>query len=292
MRPYFIVNPIAGGGKALEKFERVKQYFAKKRADFSYVMTDRAGQSTALAEEAYEKGERYIVAVGGDGTINEVAACLYKKDDVVMGICPFGTGNDFARVLDIPTDPDEAAGVLAEGTPRPVDMGLADDKPFINVGGIGFDVDVVINTEKFKKRFHGMIPYLFGIVQSMAHLKGIPVKITADGKQTSEDILLCAVANGSHFGGGMAVAPEADATDGLFDVCVIRRVGLLQFLHLLPKFVKGRHIGRKPIDYFRASEVSIDCGRRPMQLDGELGEYAPVTFRLVPGALKIMLKGS
>ncbi|MBO4563622.1 MAG: diacylglycerol kinase family lipid kinase [Clostridia bacterium] len=285
------MNPIAGGGKVAEKFDRVKQYFENKRAEFSFVTTDRAGQSTALAEEAYENGERYIVAVGGDGTVNEVASALYTKDDAVMGICPFGTGNDFAKALSIPTEPDEAAELLLSGEPRPVDIGMAGDKPFTNIGGIGFDVDVVINTEKYKSRFHGILPYLFGIVRSMTHLSGIKVRLTADGEVSDEEVLLCAVANGSHFGGGMAVAPEADASDGLFDVCVIKRVGLLKFLSLLPLFIKGKHLGKKPIKYFRAKEVSIDCERSPLQLDGELGEYAPVTFRIIPGALKIMLKG-
>jgi YegS/Rv2252/BmrU family lipid kinase len=289
MRPYFIVNPIAGGGKAAEMFNRVRQYLKEKRADFGYVMTGKAGQSTALADEAYENGERFIVAVGGDGTINEVASSLYNKDDVVMGVCPFGTGNDFARVLSMPTDPDEAAETLISGEAIPVDIGMADEKPFVNAGGLGFDVDVVINTEKYKRRFNGMIPYLLGVVKSLAHLRPKHVKLTADGEVIEEDAMILAVANGSHFGGGMAVAPEADATDGLFDVCLIQKMGLLKVLTVLPKFIKGRHIGLKTVKYFRAKEIKVECEESPIQLDGELGRYAPVTFRVIPGALKMML---
>ena len=289
MKPYFIVNPLAGGGVSAEKFSKLKALFEAKRHEYSCVYTERANQSTELANEAYSKGERFIVAVGGDGTINEVVSALYDKPDVVMGICPFGTGNDFARVLGLSSEPESTAEVLINGAPTPVDVGMAGSKPFANVAGIGFDVDVVINTEKYKGRYNGMMPYLMGIVKSLLHLPSIPMKITADGETFEEKVAICAVGNGSHFGGGMAALPEADATDGLFDVCVIRHVSLPTLLRLLPLFIKGKHLGKKPVRYFRAKELKVECERRPMQLDGELGEYAPVTFRVLHGALKIML---
>lgn len=289
MRPYFIVNPIAGGGAAAEKFERVRRILEEKKVEYGFCFTEGAGQSTALADKAYEDGERFIIAVGGDGTINEVASSLYTKEDAVMGICPFGTGNDFARVLGLSADPDIAANTLLSGTPVLVDMGLANGKPFINVGGLGFDVDVVINTERYKGRFKGMLPYLLGLVRSMTHLKPTPVRITADGKVIEENVLLLAVGNGSHFGGGMAALPEANAQDGLFDVCVVKGVNFFTFISLLPLFIKGKHLGKKPVTYFKAKEVSVECEKKPIQLDGELGEYAPVTYKILPGALKVTL---
>ena len=289
MRLYMIVNPVAGGGKALEQFERLKAYFDSCGADYEYVMTERICHATELAEAAYSAGERYIVAVGGDGTINEVASALCRHNDVVMGVCSFGTGNDFVRVLGLPTEPEKIGDILLNGEPQPVDMGMAGERPFTNVGGMGFDVDVVVNTQRYKTKFHGMVPYLLGIVRSLMHLKSIPVTITADGETFSEEVTICAVGNGSHIGGGMAALPEASAQDGLFDVCVIKKVKLPKLLQLLPKFIKGKHLGTRQVKYFRAREVSFDCGREPLQIDGELGEYAPVTFRVLPGALSVML---
>lgn len=289
MRPYFIVNPVAGGGAAMDKFKIVKQFLNDKGVEFGCVFTERANQSTELAEEAYANGERFIVSVGGDGTLSEIASALYKYDDAVMGLCPFGTGNDFARAVSMPTDPVKAAEVMIGGAPRPVDIGMAGDKPFINVGGLGFDVDVVINTEKYKGRFRGMLPYLIGIFKSLFPLNKVPVRLVADGKVIDETVLLLSVGNGSHFGGGIAVCPEADPFDGYFDVCVVRKVSLFRFLTLFPLYVKGRHLGKKPVLYFKAKEVSIECEKAPMQLDGELGESAPTTFKLLPGALRLML---
>lgn len=289
MKPYFIVNPVAGGGKAAERFEKVKSFLEAKGIEIGCCMTERANQSTELAREAYERGERFIVAVGGDGTINEVASAIYDKSDVTMGICPFGTGNDFVRVLGLSDDPEEAALTIISGSPSPVDIGMAGGRPFTNVGGFGFDVDVVINTEKYKRRFHGMIPYLLGIVKSLLHLKSVHVKITADGDVFEDDVVLCAVGNGSHFGGGMAALPKASANDGLFDICIVKKISLPHLLVLLPSFIKGKHLNKKPVRYLHAKEVVIECDRTPMQLDGELGEYAPTTFRIIPGALRIML---
>ncbi len=289
MRPYFIVNPIAGGGMALEKFKAATAYLDSRGAEYGCVLTEREHQSTALAEEAYANGERMIVAVGGDGTVNEVASALCNRSDAAMGIFPFGTGNDLARVLRLPTEPKSAAELLLGGEAKPIDMGLAGNTPFINVGGMGFDVDVVINTERYKGRFHGMLPYIFGIIRSLSHLRGLSVKVTTGGVTTKEELLLCSVCNGSHLGGGMNVAPEADASDGLFDVCMIKKIGLIPLLMLLPKFIKGKHLGKKPVRYFRTDEITFECERTPLQLDGELGSFAPVRFKVLPHALRVVM---
>lgn len=288
MRPYFIINPVACAGAVNGKFAEAKAVLDEHGEEYEYVYTEHAHESTALAERAYANGERMIVAVGGDGTVNEVVSALYDKADVTMGILPFGTGNDFARALNLPYSPREAAELIVSGKSRMIDVGMANDRPFINVGGMGFDVDVVINTEKFKRRFRGMIPYMLGVVQSLLHLKRIKAVITSDGKEENVDMLLCAVANGTHFGGGMAVAPKADVTDGEFDVCMIRSAGLLKLLLLLPAFVKGRHLGNKLVRYYRAKEVKIECEPSPLQLDGELGAFAPVRFRLLHDALRVI----
>ena len=289
MRPYFIINPIAGGGMVNDKFAEARAYMDGRGAEYELVYTEREHQATELAEQAYANGERFIVAVGGDGTVNEVAAALYGKNDATMGIFPFGTGNDLARALRLPGEPEEAAELLLVGSSRLIDIGTANSKPFINVGGLGFDVDVVLNTERFKNRFHGMMPYMLGIITSLIHMKRVKAVITADGNAETLDIMLCAVANGTHFGGGMAVAPNADVTDGLFDVCIIKSAGLLRVLTLLPRFIKGRHLNSKLVKYFRASEVTIDCDPMPMQLDGELGMYAPVRFKILHEALRVVM---
>ena len=288
MRPYFIVNPVAGGKKAIEKFTQLKGILDARGEDYAFILTEKAGESAGLAESAYASGERYIVAVGGDGTVSEIAGALGGKDGVTMGICPFGTGNDFAGALGLSSELEKTVETILHGTPSPVDLGSVGDKAFINVLGLGFDVDVVINTEKYKAKYRGMIPYLLGILRSMFRLSGVDLKITADGKEFKLKALIVAVANGNQFGGGMAVAPEADPTDGYFDVCIIKKIGFLRFLTLLPSFLKGKHVGKEPVIYFKAKEVELSCGRTPLELDGELGEYAPAKVKIMESALRIM----
>ncbi|MCR5610742.1 MAG: diacylglycerol kinase family lipid kinase [Clostridiales bacterium] len=288
MRPYFIVNPVACGGKALEKFAELRKILEERGADYTFVMTEKAGESAPLAEAAYKSGERYIVAVGGDGTVSEIAGALGGKEDAVMGICPFGTGNDFASALLLSPDPVKTAETILNGSPKPVDLGYAGGRAFVNVLGLGFDVDVVINTERYKSKYHGMIPYLFGIARSMFHLSSTHLTITADGEVFEVDALLTAIANGRCFGGGMPVAPKADPSDGYFDVCIIKKISLFRFLTLLPLFLKGKHVGKKPVMYFKAKEVELSCGRTPLELDGELGEYAPAKVKIMESALRIM----
>lgn len=289
MTPYFIVNPIAGGGGALDKFKAAKAYLDSRRAEYRYILTEHEHQSAQLAEQAYAAGERLIVAVGGDGTVSEVASALYDKPDVTMGVFPFGTGNDLARALEIPKEPEAAAELLLNSRGKPMDMGLANGKPFVNVAGIGFDVDVLKNTDRYKKRFHGMMPYVFGIMHALFHLKRPQASVTFNGKTVAQKVTICAVANGRFFGGGMAVAPNAAATDGLFDVCLVDGVNILQLLWLLPRFIKGKHLSSRHVKYFRTGSIDIDCPPMELELDGEIGLSTPVSFRMLPGALRMVM---
>ena len=162
---HFIVNPVAGGTRAIDKFGAVKGMLDDMRFPYTYEFTQCKGHGRELARAAAEHGEKYIIAVGGDGTVNEVASGLVGTD-TVMGILPFGTGNDMVKVLGIPTEPREALNVILADRPRAMDVGYVNDRFFVNVSGFGFDVDVLLKHEKYKKRFKGMLPYLLGIVDA------------------------------------------------------------------------------------------------------------------------------
>lgn len=286
--PYFIVNPTAGGGRAADRFLKVRQLLDSRGTEYRFVLTEHPRHSIELAEAAYAAGERLIVAVGGDGTLSETASVLYTKQDVVMGMFPFGTGNDIAKALGLPTEPEAAVELLLSGSQRRMDIGLANEQPFINVAGLGFDVDVLVNTERFKKRFHGMLPYVFGILRTMFHLNRIPAKVTANGEVIETTMLLCAVGNGTHIGGGMAVTPNADPYDGLFDVCLVRSVNIFTFVALLPSFIKGKHVNKKPCTCFRTSQITVECAPTLLDIDGEVTNSSPVTFKNLQSALTVI----
>lgn len=289
-RLFFIVNPVAGIDRAAEGFEKVRKMLDEKGIEYAFDFSDRKGHATEIAKAAVERGEQTIIAVGGDGTVNEVAAAL-ANTGVTMGMLPFGTGNDLAKALDIPTAPDDALEVILEGRPRAMDAGMANDRFFINVAGFGFDVDVLINTEKYKKRFRGMIPYLMALITTLSHLRKLHMQFRDGDRKWEKDCFVISVGNGTHFGGGMKAVPFADPFDGLLDVSIIQTMSIPRLLTLLPSFMQGKHTKVKYVEYFRTKELTVVCPDGGLvNCDGELGHGMPVTFRVLPGAINMLVK--
>lgn len=286
---HFIVNPVAGSGKCAERFAEAERLLRDRKVDFSVSRTEYPRHAVELAKAAIAAGHRIIVAVGGDGTMGEVASALMKHSEISFGMFPFGTGNDIARALPLPTDPAGAVDNLLSGNVCSIDMGLANGRPFVNVGGFGFDVDVLVNTQRYKKNRGGMIPYLRGLLASMFHLRTVRAHITIDDDEFDSELLLAAVGNGKSYGGGMPITPRAVANDGYFDVCLIQKVSLPVFITMLPLFLKGKHLGKKPVRYFRARKLRFECSPDCLiQLDGEIMRGTPVNFELVPSALRVI----
>lgn len=288
-RFYCIVNPIAGSGRAKEQFIKAYALLTASGATCEAVYTEYPGHARELAQKAYENGERTIVSVGGDGTNQEVGSAL-SLTDAKLGILPFGTGNDFARVLKIPQDVEASVGILLRGNTKRIDAAMANERFFLNVAGFGFDAEVVRYTEKYKKRFNGMLPYLMGIFKALTHLKPIEMEVEADGERFHERAILISACNGTHLAGGMHVAPLADPCDGLFDFCVVKDMSVFTFLTILPRYIKGKHLDSPHIRYFKAEGAKINCeSGNVLNLDGELGEQTPVTFSILKGALNVFV---
>ena len=284
----FVVNPIACSGKCKAYFEIAKAVFDKRKTEYTVFYTEYHGHAEQLALSA-AAGFDVVVAVGGDGTVREVASALNVSKST-LGILPFGTGNDFAGVLQIPTQPEAAAKLLLDGEAKLTDLGFANGRIFANVCGVGFDVDVLERTEKHKKGRKGMLPYMLGIVDAVLHKKKIHAFVSLDGgEETALDALMIDVCNGRRFGGGMLVAPKAELDDGLFDVCIAKYLGFFRIITLLPSFIKGKHINNKAVTYTRAKTVRIRTDEEcTVQLDGELIERAPLECRISAGAIRLI----
>ena len=284
---HFIFNPIAGHGISQKKFKELEELLKKRGIEYTVSCSEYPGHSHALTQQAVKDGREIIVAAGGDGTVREVAHELVGKG-VTMGIFPCGTGNDLARALNIPQDTIEALDVLLNGEAREIDAAKANDDLYFNVAGFGFDVDVLINTERFKKRFKGLTAYVLGLFSALFGLKLSRVRITSPEETFECSALLVAACNGTHFGGGMNVAPKADPSDGLLDICVISDVTRLTVISVLSKFIKGRHLALPMVKYFKTTQISVESERPlQLQLDGEVIGSTPVTFKVLPKALLI-----
>ncbi|HRX59385.1 MAG TPA: diacylglycerol kinase family lipid kinase [Eubacteriales bacterium] len=287
---HLVWNPVAGNGAAVKAYEAVTRELATRGVPFESSKSEYPGHAVELAKQAMENGAKKIAAIGGDGTIREVASALLNTD-VPLGIISCGTGNDIVRPLKIPNDPLQALEVVLSGEPRHMDAAMANDLLYFNVAGFGFDVDVLHYVEIYKKKMkNGSLAYLRGLISAIANLQSRKTKITWPGGSMEEDVLIIAAGNGTHFGGGMMVTPNADPFDGQLDICVMHGVKKRDALTLLPKFLKGNHVGTKFVTYFRTTELTAVCEPSSMlDVDGDVLPGTPVTFRILPQSLWVVV---
>jgi diacylglycerol kinase (ATP) len=299
-----IFNPAAGRGQARRCHASLQNSLAQKAQAYGtrcqLLETTSPGEATFLAAQAAKEGCDLIVAAGGDGTLGEVVNGLAQSNYTsVLGILPFGTGNDFARCLGIGTDWQKALNVLFEGTTRRVDVGhaLFEDTGarhlFINVAGCGFDALVAQHVNDF--RFHrlwrhvrGVPAYLSAVGQELLKLRAVDLSLECDGQVIQQRAMLCAVANATSYGGGMLVAPDARFDDGEFDICLIKEAGQMEFLRAFPRVFKGTHTSHSKVQMLRGREISLRSEPPlPVLIDGEVRGKTPVRFWLEPRILKV-----
>jgi|AGTN01.2.fsa_nt_gi lipid kinase, YegS/Rv2252/BmrU family len=285
---YIIFNPTAGAGRSVKVMQQVEQHLKENSIRYEMAATQYARHSMALAAAAVGKGYEGILSVGGDGTLLEIAQIL-KGTDETLGVIPAGTGNDFRRAIGVPRDPVEALEVILQNDRKRIDVGLlGDGKVFLNVAGTGFDVEVIKYTDKVRRITTGGLAYYLGIVMSLFAYQNVRLMITANGRAFKKKALLIAIANGRCYAGGLMVAPESDAADGLFNVAVIAAMPKWRILLELPKMQRGEPEKIRGIEMFKCGEITIDCDKKlTFNLDGEVYGQTPATFRVCPGALNV-----
>lgn len=286
---YFIYNPTAGNGKSKQAFEKMQALMDSRGVSYTYAATEYAGHASLLATEAKTGSYSCVVAVGGDGTIREVAMMLIGSD-MPFSLLPCGTGNDLARALGIPPEPESVLDILLNNSPRKMDTGTVNDMPFINVAGFGFDVDVLLYTERYKKRFRGSVSYLLGLIHAVKDLSLRKVKIeTDDGLIFEHNALVVAAGNGTHIGGGMNITPQASLFDGLFDVCIMSNVKRRTVFQVLSRFIKGKHLGLPITSYFTTTGFTAwSDPPSPLNCDGEITGQTPAVFKIIPNSLNVI----
>lgn len=289
MGVYFIVNPIAGGGRAKEFIKKAEPILRAKGLPFTIGYTQYPRHAEELARQVDYNTYSKVVSVGGDGTLNEVINGL-DLERGVLGVIPAGSGNDLIKSLDVPEDPFQALeGVLA-GREQRIDLGYVNQKRFINVAGIGLDVEVLLETERLRKVIKGKIAYILGVFKALINFKGNEVELVIDNRVFRENLMLCAIGNGQFIGGGMRILPDADLEDGLLDVCLVKKMPKLRLLYFFPRVFKGAHIGLPEVVLVRGSQVTIKKPDQPLiNVDGEILQGTTPTFRLDHRALRILV---
>lgn len=294
-----IINPAAGSNSTHRKWPLISRALKYFGLSFDYQHTEGVGHAIELAREAMGKGYRFLVAVGGDGTINEVANGIMGftvTDGADLGMVHTGTGSDFVRSLGIPRDYHGACSTLAEQHKRLIDVGVVslgengNKRFFVNAAGLGFDAEVVEARSKMPRYFRGTVPYLLGMGRKLLGYHNKEVIVEIDGRRQQEKVLSVVVANGGYFGGGMHVAPNADLQDNLFDVLTIGDVGKFELVKALPTIYKGTHINHPKVKVERASHIRVESDEKLLvQVDGELVGEGPAVFSMLPQALSVVV---
>ena len=297
-----IVNPVAANGAVGKNWPRMCDFLQAEGASFDVVLTERPGHATQLARQALDDGYRTIVAVGGDGTVNEVLNGLVVNGavdpEVTLGIIPWGTGADFSRTVGIPRDYVEACRHLPRLETRPVDLGRITclrqgrevERYFINVAGLGFDGEVAELANRSPKVLGGTITYLACLFASLVTYRNKNAEFSFDGQHVRGRINSIIVCNGCYLGGGMFMAPDASFDDGIFDVVILGNLNKLEVVVNLPRLYKGTHLTHPKVSLCHAREVHVEARQRMfLQADGELIGEAPATFRIIPQALRVLV---
>jgi diacylglycerol kinase (ATP) len=296
-----IVNPVAGAYSTRRKWPIISKLLKRIGLPFDFEYTEGVGHAIELARLAASDGYRYLVAVGGDGTVNEVANGILHSTNAAttaLGIVSTGTGSDFIRSVGISRDYATACSTLTSSRRRSIDVGVIEyqskgktlERFFINAAGVGFDAAVVRETERLPKFFGGTIPYVAGMLRTLFSYKNKPVVVRVGDEVESHRVLNVAVANGGYMGGGMHIAPLAELGDNLLDVVVIGDMGKLEILKEFPKVYKGTHVSLPKVSMKRGTQVSIESSEAMLvYADGELLGECPASFRVVPGALSLVV---
>jgi len=289
VRTLAILNPAAGKHAGQRAWEHIRQDVASARL-WECATTRGAGHARELAQAAAGDGYERIVAIGGDGTVCEVANGL-AYSSTSLAVVPAGTGNDLARNLGIPRHPAAAANLAASGIPRPIDLCRIETDStsayFLNVAGFGFDAEVASRVNRKPKHLGGTLPYVAGVLETLWRYRSPRMRIRIDGQLVAQAVFLVAVGNCATYGGGMRIVPAARPDDGLLDVCLVRDLRRLEVLKLLPRLYSGGHVGHPSVALFRCREVSADADDRVLcQADGELVGGLPARFGIVPAALR------
>jgi conserved protein of unknown function cotranscribed with Bmr (bmrU) len=294
-----IVNPIAGRGAGERVIPRIVRLLREHGLSFDLVRTERPWHAAELARQAVVSGYRTVVAVGGDGTSNEVlnglmAAREAGEGEAAMGVLCVGTGNDFAYGMGIPLDLEEGCAALARGRTRRVDVGHARGFRYFGNGiGIGFDAAVNVVASRLQ-RLRGFLVYLIAVLRTLLFYYRAPLtRIELDDQTLEQPALMISVMNGRRMGGGFLMTPFSRPDDGLFDLCIGQKMSQLEMLSFVPRFMKGTQVGdpRVIMTRSRRVRVKVEEGTQVVHADGETLalDVRELDLEVVPQALIVVV---
>jgi diacylglycerol kinase (ATP) len=287
----FILNPAAGNGYADTLVPTIRQWIKQISLDASIIRTRMPGHAITLAERHIKKGYTHIIAVGGDGTVNEILQTAAGSKNITFGVIPAGSGNDFIPVLGFPERFQEKDwDIFFEEHTALLDIGKCNDWYFIN--GMGFGIDARIAAEYNKEaetKKGGKLTYWKNVLKQLFIYREIKFRMIADGKTIDGYCFITTVGNGRRFGGGFPLTPLAYADDGMFDICLVNKLSLPLRVKELLSVLKAKHIYDKAVRYFQSDKLLIETDETvPVHLDGEIIYGSRFEVKIIPSRIKMI----
>ena len=310
MSAFAVVNPRSGNGRTGRDWKQIARSLGEVYPRLDVGFSTGRGDVTNLVRQALIEGHQEIIAVGGDGTINEAVNGMFDAEgpvapDAVFAFVTSGTGGDFRKSFGIDAGAEAAVARLKTAAVRAVDVGRVaclsatgapTSRYFINIASFGMSGTIVesVNRARIAKLFGGSFAFAFHSVVGMLRYRNVPVRIIVDGRDDAKaTISTVAVANGQFFGGGMRVAPDAKTSDGAFDVVVMAGAPKGKSLANMKLIYSGAHVHEPHVNVLRGTHVVAapvaETGGRPVwiETDGEAAGRLPATFDILPGALNL-----
>jgi len=285
------VNPAAGRGRIHASLPALRAAFSARGINTTYE-TSGPGQEEALAERAIRAGNRTIIAVGGDGTCGQIANAILRSGvSCRLAVVAAGTGNDFAKTLGVTGHtPEQVADLVVGGQSTQMDVGLVDDRYFINSCGFGFDASVLEASNRIRF-IKGNAVYIYSALTQLFTYRGTAVSVTGVHGVEHGQMLMVTVSIGRYLGGAFKIAPHASVLDGKLDVCFLRDANVMQRLKLFLGAMRGTHIGLPSVSTAAVEKIALTFPSNPsMELDGELrvAKSRTVELQCIPRALSVV----
>lgn len=282
----FIINPVAGKGATKEMMPVINEAFKGYKTDMK--ISKCVGDATKIAK-SNSKEYTDIISVGGDGTLVEIINGLAGFEGN-LGIIPAGTGNDFARTIDLPKELMSCIDVILNGKTKAIDVPKVNEKVFLNVASFGIDGGIIIDTDKIKQKVSGTPAYILGSLKGILGYKPYAVKIEIDELVIEREIVLAAVANGKYFGGGMKIAPTALLDDGLLDIVIANKTKKSRLLKLFVQLFKGTHMEDSIVEHYQCKRFTINSDEAIfINTDGNLIGRVPAEISISKDKTRVLI---
>jgi diacylglycerol kinase (ATP) len=290
-RARLIYNPSSGREEMKKKLPDILQRLERGGLETSTHATIGEGDATLAAAEAVERGFDVIIAAGGDGTLNEVInGMAEKKDRPLLGIMPLGTTNDFARALSIPKKWEAACDIIIRQYSSPIDVGKVNQRYFINIAGGGSMTELTYEVPSKMKTMIGQLAYYMKGLEKLPRLKPIELYIKSPEMDLHENVMLFLIANSNSVGGFERLAPDASLNDGLFDVFILKKCNLGEFIRVVTAALRGEHINDPNVIYYQTNSIQVTSPDYvQVNLDGEFGGTLPCVFSVLPSHINIIV---